>query len=167
MGPAEILVRTRACGICTGNIMPWYPRRKARWCWGHKPVGIFEEVSRDTSGLRPGERVFVHHHAPWFQCHACRRREYVQCQTWRESRIVPGGMAEYFRVGAINMRDTLKLPESVADLDGVLVEPAACVVKSIRKSGLKAGESILVIGLGIMGMMHVLDRPEFDVQRCG
>ena len=155
IGPAEILVRTRACGICTGDIMPWYLRRKAPLVLGHEPVGVVEEAGRDTSGFRPGERVFVHHHAPCFQCHACRRGEYVQCQTWRESKIVPGGMAEYFRVGAINLRDTLKLPETVGDLDGVLVEPAACVVKSIRKSGLKAGESILIIGLGIMGMMHV------------
>ena len=155
IGPAEILVRTRACGICTGDIMPWYLRRKAPLVLGHEPVGVVEEVGHDATGFRLGERVFVHHHAPCFQCHACRRGEYVQCQTWRESKIVPGGMAEYFRVGAINLRDTLKLPETVGDLDGVLVEPAACVVKSIRKSGLRAGESILIIGLGIMGMMHV------------
>jgi len=155
IGPAEILVRTRACGICTGDIMPWYLRRKAPLVLGHEPVGIIEEVGRDANGFRPGERVFVHHHAPCLQCHACRRGEYVQCQTWRESKIVPGGMAEYFRVGAINLSDTLKMPESLSDLDGVLIEPAACVVKSIHKSGLKPGESILIIGLGIMGMMHV------------
>jgi L-iditol 2-dehydrogenase len=64
-------------------------------------------------------------------------------------------MAEYFLVSAENQRDTLRLPDDVADIDGVLVEPAACVVKSIRRSGLKPGETILVIGLGIMGMMHV------------
>ncbi|MGH7916084.1 MAG: zinc-binding dehydrogenase, partial [Candidatus Binataceae bacterium] len=50
----------------------------------------------------------------------------------------------------------LKLPDAMADVDGVLIEPAACVVKSLRRSGLTAGESILVIGLGIMGMMHVV-----------
>jgi L-iditol 2-dehydrogenase len=64
-------------------------------------------------------------------------------------------MAEYFLVDATNLRDTLKLPDAVGDFDGVLVEPTACAVKSIRKSGLKPGESILIIGLGIMGMMHV------------
>ena len=47
------------------------------------------------------------------------------------------------------------LPTAVGDDDGVLVEPAACVVKSLKRSALKPGESILVIGLGIMGMMHV------------
>jgi len=135
--------------------MPWYLRRKAPLVLGHEPVGVVEEAGSDVNGFRPGERVFVHHHAPCFQCHACRRGEYVQCQTWRESKIVPGGMAEYFRVAAVNLRDTLKLPETLSDLDGVLIEPAACVVKSMRKSGLKPGESILIIGLGIMGMMHV------------
>ena len=154
-GPGDILVRTRACGICSGDIMPWYMRRKAPLVLGHEPVGVVEEVGRDVSGFKPGERVFVHHHAPCFQCHACRRGEYVQCQTWRSSKITPGGMAEYFLVEATNLRDTLKLPDAVGDFDGVLVEPTACAVKSIRKSGLKPGESILIIGLGIMGMMHV------------
>ena len=154
-GPGDILVRTRACGICSGDIMPWYIRRKAPLVLGHEPVGVVEEIGRDVSGFKPGERVFVHHHAPCFQCHACRRGEYVQCQTWRSSKITPGGMAEYFLVDATNLRDTLKLPDAVGDFDGVLVEPTACAVKSIRKSGLKPGESILIIGLGIMGMMHV------------
>ncbi len=154
-GPGDILVRTRACGICSGDIMPWYMRRKAPLVLGHEPVGVVEEIGRDVSGFKPGERVFVHHHAPCFECHACRRGEYVQCQTWRSSKITPGGMAEYFLVEATNLRDTLKLPDAVGDFDGVLVEPTACTVKSIRKSGLKPGESVLIIGLGIMGMMHV------------
>ncbi len=135
--------------------MPWYIRRKAPLVLGHEPVGVVEEAGAAVRGFRPGERVFVHHHAPCFDCAACRRGEYVQCATWRATKITPGGMAEYFLVSAENQRDTLRLPDDVADIDGVLVEPAACVVKSIRRSGLKPGETILVIGLGIMGMMHV------------
>jgi L-iditol 2-dehydrogenase len=155
VGPHDILVRASACGICSGDIMPWYIRRKAPLVLGHEPVGVVEEAGAAVRGFRPGERVFVHHHAPCFGCAACRRGEYVQCATWRASKITPGGMAEYFLVSAENQRDTLRLPDDVADIDGVLVEPAACVVKSIRRSGLKPGETILVIGLGIMGMMHV------------
>src|ERR1700738_595576 len=155
-GPAEILVRVRACGICSGDIMPWYIRRKAPLVLGHEPVGVVEEVGAAVTEFRRGERVFVHHHAPCFECASCRRGEYVQCATWRDTKIVPGGMAEYFVVGAHNQRDTLRLPDTVADADGVLIEPAACVVKSLRRSGLKPGESVLVIGLGIMGMMHVV-----------
>jgi len=155
IGPDDILVRARACGICSGDIMAWYIRRKAPLVLGHEPVGIVEESGAAVREFRAGDRVFVHHHAPCFECACCRRGEYVQCPTWRASRITPGGMAEYFAVSATNLRDTLKLPDSVADADGVLVEPAACVVKSLNRSGLKASETILIIGLGIMGMMHV------------
>lgn len=154
-GPTDILVRTHACGICSGDFMPWYMKRKAPLVFGHEPVGVIEEIGAEVDGFRPGERVFVHHHAPCFECAPCRRGEYVQCATWRASKITPGGMAEYFLVGATNLRDTLKLPESLSDADGVLVEPAACVVKSLRRSGLKPGETILVVGLGIMGVLHV------------
>jgi L-iditol 2-dehydrogenase len=155
IGPNEMLVRVRACGICSGDIMPWYIRRKAPLVLGHEPVGVVEEIGIEVRGFSPGERVFVHHHAPCFLCASCRRGEYVQCPTWRATNIVPGGMAEYFMVSAANQRDTLKLPDTIDDLAGVLIEPAACVLKSLRRSGLRAGESILVIGLGIMGMMHV------------
>lgn len=154
-GPDEVLIRGRACGICSGDIMPWYIRRKAPLVLGHEPVGVVEEVGREVRDFKPGQRVFVHHHAPCWECPSCRRGEYVQCATWRASKIAPGGMAEYFVVAAVNQRDTLLLPDTVSDADGVLVEPAACVVKSLRRSGLKRGESILIIGLGIMGMMHV------------
>lgn len=154
-GPQELLVRTLACGICTGEIMPWYMRRKAPLVPGHEPVGVIEEVGGRLDRFRPGDRVFVHHHAPCLACPACRRGEHVQCATWRATQLVPGGLAEYFLVKPENQRDTLKLPDSVSDLDGVLVEPAACVVKSLRRAALKPGESILVLGLGIMGMMHL------------
>jgi L-iditol 2-dehydrogenase len=154
-GPEDLLVRVTACGICSGDIMPWYIRRKAPLVLGHEPVGVVAETGRAVSSFQPGDRVFVHHHAPCFDCIPCRRGEYVQCATWRASHIMPGGMAEYFLVSSTNQRDTLKLPDGLEDLDAVLIEPAACVVKSLRRSGLKAGESVLVIGLGIMGMMHV------------
>jgi len=154
-GLNDILIRVTACGICSGDIMPWYIRRKAPLVLGHEPVGVVAEAGRAVREFRPGERVFVHHHAPCFACVPCRRGEYVQCATWRASHIVPGGMAEYFLVGETNQRDTLKLPDGLDDLDAVLIEPAACVVKSLRRAGLKPGESVLVVGLGIMGMMHV------------
>src|ERR1700682_3830349 len=155
VGEGDILIRASACGICSGDIMPWYIKRKAPLVLGHEPVGIVEQTGAAVREFKRGDRVFVHHHAPCFQCAACRRGEYVQCATWRATNIIPGGMAEFFLVSAANQRDTLRLPDSIADADGVLIEPAACVVKSLRRSGLKAGESILIIGLGIMGMMHV------------
>ena len=136
IGPGEALVRARACGICSGDVVPWYIRKKAPLVFGHEPVGEIVEVGEGVSGFAPGDRVFVHHHAPCFRCRACARGEFVQCPTWKQSQIDPGGMAEFFRVPAGNLAgDTLRLPDHVSDADGALVEPLACVVKSLARAG--------------------------------
>ncbi len=156
-GPRQALVRTRACGICSGDVVPWYIRQKAPLVFGHEPVGEIVELGREVSHLRVGQRVFVHHHAPCLSCRACRRGEFVQCPTWKASKIIPGGMAEYFLVPEINLfGDTLALPDHVSDADGILIEPLACVVKSLCRAGQVAEASVLVIGLGVMGQMHVI-----------
>jgi L-iditol 2-dehydrogenase len=156
VGPGEALVKTRACGICSGDVMGWYMKKKAPLVFGHEPAGEVVAVGPGVHDVRPGDRVFVHHHAPCFTCRACQRGEFVQCTTWRSSRIIPGGMAEYFLVPKENLSgDTLRLSEDLSFADGSLVEPVACVVKSLRKSGLQGGESVFIIGLGIMGQLHV------------
>lgn len=156
IGAGEILVQTAACGICSGDVVAWYIKRKAPLVFGHEPVGRVVEVGDGVDTFVPGDRVFVHHHAPCFACALCRRGEYVQCPTWKASHIDPGGMAEYFRVPAVNLRDTLLLPPHVADADGALVEPLACVVKSFARAGEVGGRSLLIIGLGVMGQLHVI-----------
>jgi L-iditol 2-dehydrogenase len=161
----EILVRTMASGVCSGDVMAWYIRRKAPLVLGHEPAGVVAET-RDGS-FSVGDRVFVHHHAPCFACRACQRGEYVQCATWRGSKIEPGGIAEYFRVPRENQRDTLRLPSGVAFPDAALVEPLACVVKSLRRSGLRAGDRCYVIGLGVMGLLHVLAAREIGAEIFG
>ncbi|HLI96781.1 MAG TPA: alcohol dehydrogenase catalytic domain-containing protein [Candidatus Baltobacteraceae bacterium] len=156
IGPGELLVHTRASGICTGDIMGWYVRRKAPLVLGHEPAGVVAAVGAGVTEFAPGDRVFVHHHAPCFACRACEREDYVQCATWRKSAIDPGGLAEYFRVPRENARDTLHLPQHVSFVDASLVEPLACVVKSLRRSGVRAGDTLHVVGLGVMGVMHAL-----------
>ncbi len=180
VGAGEILVRTRACGICTGDIMGWYMRRKAPLVFGHEPAGEVAAVGVGVTEFRPGDRVFVHHHAPCGACRLCARGEYVQCEAWRGGKLVPGGMAEYFAVPAGQVRaDTLRLPDAVTFADAALIEPLACTVKSIRRAALQGAERVVVIGLGIMGQLHVvlarhagasqvigLDRVPFRLQRA-
>lgn len=155
LGEGEVLVRTMASGICSGDVMAWYIRRKAPLVLGHEPAGVVVRT-RGRTGFAVGDHVFVHHHAPCFACRSCERGEHVQCTTWRSTKIDPGGIAEYFRVAQTNLNDTLALPQGVGFPDASLVEPVACVVKSLRRSGVRAGDRLYVIGLGVMGLLHVL-----------
>ena len=90
-GPDEILVRTAACGICSGDLMPWYLEKKVGTVLGHEVAGWAAEVGPAVSHVKPGDLVFLHHHAPCLNCAECRREAYVHCATWNDSRLDPGG----------------------------------------------------------------------------
>ncbi|MGO9951694.1 MAG: zinc-binding dehydrogenase [Dissulfurispiraceae bacterium] len=166
VGRWDALVRTEACGICSGDVMSWYIEKKAPLVLGHEPAGVIEELGSGYDGpLRKGDRISIHHHAPCMRCAYCLRGDHVQCETWRSSKIIPGGISEYIVVPEINLRnDTLKLPDGVSYEDGTLVEPTACVVKSLRRSLIRKGDALLVIGLGVMGQMHVLLARHFGAE---
>jgi L-iditol 2-dehydrogenase len=151
----QVLVRIRACGLCSSETLAWYMQRKAPVPLGHEPVG--EVVAAGPgAAVRAGQRAFVHHHGPCLQCRACRREDYVHCRTWRASRLVPGGLAEFALVPAeIAATDLLPLLPEVNDEAAVFVEPLACVVKSLRRARLRPGDRIAVIGLGVMGLLHL------------
>ena len=152
-GPRDILVKTRACGICSGEMMDWYMAAKAPFVFGHEPSGEVVEIGCEVREWRVGDAVFVHHHAPCFTCRHCRRGTFVMCETWKRSRIEPGGMAEFFLVPPENQADTLRLPPHVSWDGGALVEPLACAVQALERARVRPGDTLLIIGLGIMGQL--------------
>ena len=138
IGPGDALMRTRASGICSGDVMPWYIEKKAPLVLGHEPAGEIVEVGNSVTSFKPGDRVFTHHHAPCLECRYCRRGDHVQCETWKNTKIIPGGISEYILIPEINLKnDTLKLPDSVSFEDGTLIEPTACVIKGLKRAGLR------------------------------
>jgi L-iditol 2-dehydrogenase len=137
--------------------MPWYIEKKTPLVLGHEPAGEIVEVGEDVSSFRAGDRVFVHHHAPCLACRHCLRGDHVQCETWGRTNITPGGISEYILIPETNLEnDTLRLPETVGYEDGALIEPLACVVKGLRRAGVREGDTVLVIGLGAMGILQLL-----------
>lgn len=157
IGQRDALIKTKACGICSGDVMPWYIEKKAPLILGHEPTGEIVEVGKEVTLFKKGDRVFVHHHAPCLTCRLCRRGDYVQCETWRNTRIIPGGISEYILIPQINLEnDTLSLPDTMSYEDGTLIEPTACVVKALKRVHIRRGDTVLVIGLGIMGQINIL-----------
>jgi L-iditol 2-dehydrogenase len=157
IGPGEALVRVVSCGICTSDTLDWYLKKKSPLVLGHEPAGQIVELGAGVNHLAVGDRVFMHHHAPCLACRFCRRGRYVLCETWRKTKLDPGGMAEFVRVPETNLsRDTLKIPEGLETEAGCLVEPLATVIKAFSRGRFAPGMSVLVIGLGVMGQMAVM-----------
>lgn len=172
VGRGEALMKTIASGICSGDLMPWYIEKKAPLVLGHEPSGVIVRAGKDVRDFRAGDRVFVHHHAPCLEktCKPCARGEFVHCPAWKASSIIPGGISEYILIPEINLKnDTLKLPDTLSCEDGVLVEPLACVLKGLKKAasprGDFKGDTVLVIGLGVMGALHILALKALGAER--
>ena len=156
IGAGELLMRVEACGICGSDVMEWYRVPKAPRVLGHEAVGLVEEVGEGVEGFEVGDRIFVSHHVPCNTCRRCLRGEHTTCETLHRTNIDPGGFAEYARVPRINVdRGVFKLPPEVSLLDGVLIEPLGCVVRGQRRLGLEAGDSVLIIGSGVAGILHI------------
>ena len=156
-GPGEALVRVRVCGICAGDVTPWYIRKKCPIVVGHEPAGdIVALGSNPPNGFQVGDRVFIHHHAPCGDCRECKRGYPSMCDTWRGSNLVPGGISEYCLVPAVNLKnDTLKIPEGLSYDDGALIEPIACVVRAFNRCNAQKGDTLAVVGLGFIGQVMV------------
>ena len=154
-GPGELVVRVRACGLCGSDLMGWYQDPRAPVVLGHEPAG---EVVQAGPGapLAVGERVFVHHHVPCMTCTLCRAGRHTLCETFRRTRIDPGGLAELVRVPAENARlDVLVLPATVSDADATLIEPLGCVLHGQRMAGVGPGSRVAVVGAGAMGLLEI------------
>jgi L-iditol 2-dehydrogenase len=154
IGPGEMLVQVRACGLCGSDLMAWYADSKAPTVLGHEPVGFVSRLGSGVTGFTPGDRVFAHHHVPCFACHYCRRGNYSCCETFKENGIYPGGFSEFIRVAAHNVAlDVLPLPEGVSFEEATLIEPVACAIRGMRRAGVQRGDSVLIIGAGVSGLL--------------
>jgi L-iditol 2-dehydrogenase len=156
IGPGELLVRIRASGICGSDLMEWYRIKKAPLVLGHEIAGEVVEVGRGVKKFHIGERVFVSHHVPCGQCRYCRAGHQSVCETLRTTHFDPGGFAEYIRVPRINVElGTWRLPDEITFEEGSFIEPLACVVRAQRFARLAPGQTVLVMGSGISGLLHI------------
>jgi len=156
IGPGELLVRVEACGICGSDVAEWDLLPKAPLTLGHEIAGVVVEVGEGVDRYRVGDRVTSAHHVPCDDCRYCRSGHETTCDTLRRTRFDPGGFAEFIRLPSINVeKGVFLIPHHVTFAEASLTEPLACVLRGQRMAGLQPGRSVLVLGSGVAGLMHV------------
>ncbi|MDA8170368.1 MAG: alcohol dehydrogenase catalytic domain-containing protein [Nitrospiraceae bacterium] len=152
----EILVRMMASGICGTDVIEWYRQQKAPRVLGHEMAGEVVETGSRVSGFRKGDRVFVSHHVPCYECDHCRNSDYTACEALHTGNYEPGGFSEYIRVPAMNVRyGTFLLPEGMRYEEAAMIEPLACVIAGQRQLEIGKRDTVLVIGAGVSGLLHI------------
>ncbi len=153
-GRHEMLVKVTACGICGSDVVEWYRLPRAPLVPGHEIGGEVVTVGDAVTGYRPGDRVFVAPKVPCMECHYCQAEHYPVCTAVPER--LPGGLAEYVLVSRpLVERGTYRLPDAISDDASTFIEPLACVIRAQRLAALRPNQTVVVLGCGVSGLLHV------------
>ncbi|MFQ5658086.1 MAG: alcohol dehydrogenase catalytic domain-containing protein, partial [Candidatus Methylomirabilales bacterium] len=155
-GPGELLVRIGSALTC-GTDLKTYRRghpvmiTKTPALFGHEWAGTVEAVGDGVESMRIGERVVAANSAPCHSCFPCRNGRVNLCENLE---LLNGAYAEYIRVPArIVEQNLLSLPEHLSFAQAALVEPLACAIYGIERSGVRLGQTLCIFGAGPMGLL--------------
>jgi len=128
----EILIRTKACGICKADIDAFKGEVKGNYLDnpGHEIVGIVEDAGGEVKESKPGDKVVA---------------------------VGSGGFSDYFKV---NENMVAKIPDEVKEWEYWVAEPIACVVNGIRSMQIQPGDTVILIGCGYMGLLLAQGLPK-------
>jgi len=156
IGGGDVLVRVRAALTCGTDVKVFKRGYHARMIvppalFGHELAGDIVAAGDQVRGFRVGQRVVAANSAPCGDCFYCSRGLENLCE---DLLFNNGAYAEYIRIPArIVERNMYEIPAHVSYQDAALVEPLACVLRGIDETGLRPGDTIVVIGLGPIGSM--------------
>jgi L-iditol 2-dehydrogenase len=156
IGPGEVLMRVEASGICGTDLLEWYRLHKAPLVLGHEVAGVIAAVGQGVEQYKVGDRICAAHHVPCNTCHYCLSGHPTVCDTLRQTNFDPGGFAEYIRLPRINVEQGIfPLPDDMSFEEATFVEPLACVLRGQKLAHLQPGQTVLVIGSGVAGLLHI------------
>jgi L-iditol 2-dehydrogenase len=161
IGAGELLVRVHTCGICGTDLKKIATgSHSAPRIFGHETSGVVAAVGDAVGAFKPGDRVVVFHHIPCGECYYCRHKTFAQCETYKKVGCTAGfepsggGFAEYVRVmDWIVDHGAVRIPDEISFEQACFVEPVNTCMKGIETLQLVAGESVLVIGQGPIGII--------------
>jgi len=161
VGPGDILVKMRACGICGSDVEKVFGKYgQPSMRLGHEPAGIITQVGSEISNFSVGDRVFTHHHVACYSddCHECSHGNETMCKKYYESNLEPCGLADEYVVPEWNVKHggVLNIPDSMSFEEAAMIEPLACCIRAWNKFKHHKNDSVAILGVGPTGIMHVL-----------
>lgn len=155
-GPGEVVIRVERCGICGTDLHIYnghYSADRLPLVPGHEFAGRIASLGAGVAGLAEGQKVIADINIGCGHCFYCRRNEILSCASVEQLGIHrDGAFADYVRVPA---RLVIPLPDDMPFEIAALTEPLSCVVRAARRSRLQLAESVLVLGAGPIGNLHV------------
>ncbi len=160
----EVLIKVAACGVCGTDIKKIFHRYvEPPQILGHEIAGTVVAVGRGVTQWKPGDRVMSFHHIPCGKCFYCERRLFSQCKQYKTTGLTAGftpnggGFAEYVKAMPwVAERGVVALPDNVTFEEATFIEPINTILKAVQKARIAAGETVLVIGCGPIGLQLLM-----------
>jgi len=160
LAAGEILVRVRGASLCYSDVSILNNKYVGRkpvpipLILGHEGAGEIAALGAGVTGCKVGERVAMEPITGCGRCAMCRTGFPTMCQDWKHLGITcHGTFAEYVTVPS---RQAHPVPDGVSFAEAALLEPLALVVRSLEQSRPMVGDTVVIVGPGALGMMHVL-----------
>jgi len=154
----DVLVRVKAALTCGTDVKVFRRGYHARMIvppalFGHELAGDVVAVGPAVSKFHVGQRIVAANSAPCGECYYCRRGAANLCE---DLLFNNGAYAEFIRIPSrIVERNSHEIPAHVTYQDAALVEPLACVLRGLEETHVGSGDTVVVIGLGPIGLMFV------------
>lgn len=157
IGDHDVLIKVMASGICGSDLMEWYRIKRAPLVLGHELAGQVAAIGGKVDNVAVGDRVFATHHVPCDECIYCLSGHETACITFQEkNNFTPGGFAQFLKVSGRSVRTGLmKLPDSMSFETATFIEPLATVVRAMRTMAVSPGDSVMIYGAGLAGILFV------------
>jgi L-iditol 2-dehydrogenase len=156
VGPGEVLLQPLVCGICSSDIKTVQRGNQGGnpWALGHELVGRIIATG-DGAHYPAGQRVVAAPYVPCGTCYFCLHQQPTLCQHLFDQGLDPGGLAERVRIPRpLAERGLLPVPAALSSEIAALTEPVACCVQAVEACGVAAGDTVLVVGDGPMGLIN-------------
>jgi len=161
----EVLVKMKVVGVCLSDVHYLTAGRIGRYVvekpliLGHECSGQVVDIGSEVKSLRKGDRVVVEPGVPCRKCYYCKRGRYNLCKNmvFMGTPPVDGAFAEYVS----SPEDfTYKMPDHMTYEQGALIEPLSVGLYSVRRGGIRAGNTVAVLGAGTIGLMTLMTARE-------
>lgn len=157
IGPKDVLIKVKNCGICGSDIHSFKTGMfvEPGQIMGHEFSGTIYSKGDLVEGVSIGDRVTGFSAGVCGECDACKRGQAILCASLFSNSTgygLPGAFAEYVKIENAELGATIhKLPDSIDDITGAMVEPISIGISAVTEANVQPGDKVVVLGAGMIG----------------
>lgn len=162
------IVKVLGSGLCGSDIVKFREHLSGNGTvLGHEIVAQIKEINSDTN-FKIGDKIVTSHHIPCGKCNYCKHGNVSMCEHFKSTNIKPGGFSEYVYLSEEHLQNVAHLiPENLTEIEASFYEPLGCCVRAVKRANLTENSTVLVVGLGSIGILMSQALKAFGMEVTG